>query len=200
MNMLRLEDSLRINSRYPDQARAAALERPRSLAQAVERAAKGLETRLLKPVTGSPAEPAFQSTALLALLTFCYARRLYSSAAIAQQLRRDFTLARADGFGLPDSRVLQEFRSLNRWPLDLCLQAALRFLAEEKIRQGIVTRVKEDCIKTEASRRIVMAMFTDSLEAETGAQPEVRFNARYRIADEHGRSAGQPAASHWKDR
>ena len=182
MSTLGLEDSLRFNARYPEQARAPGLEPPRSLAQAVESAVRGMNIKLLKPVARPEAGPAFQSTALLALLTFCYARQVYSSAAIAEQLHRDFTLFRVDGYGLPDSQVLQQFRSLNRWPLDLCLRSALFFLAEEKIRQGIVTRVKEECIKEEASRRIVTAMFTDSLEPDSDAKSEVRVNPRFRGA------------------
>jgi hypothetical protein len=174
------EQSLRLNPRYLDRARAPALEPPRSLAQAVESAVKGINGNLLKPVAPAHAGPAFQSGALLGLLTFCYARQVYSSVAIAQQLERDFTLFRVDGYGLPDSELLQQFRSLNRLPLDLCLRSALFFLAEEKIRQGIVTHVKEDFIKHEASRRIVMAMFTDSLETSPGRPAEVRLDPRFR--------------------
>ena len=177
-----LEHSLRFNARYPDQPRARALEPPRSLAQAVESAVKGIDNTLFRPVAPPHAGPAFQSNALLALLTFCYARQVYSSAVIAQQLQRDFTLFRVDGYGLPDAQLLQQFRALNRWPLDLCLRSALWFQAEEKIHQGFVTHVKEDHIKREASRRIVMAMFTDSLETEPGEQPQVGWNPQLRFS------------------
>ena len=190
MTTFGLENGLRFNTRYVDQARAPALESPRSLPHAVESAVRGIDIKLLKPVAPVHAGPAFQSTALLALLTFCYARQVYSSAAIAEQLRRDFTLFKVDGYGLPGTPVLQQFRALNRLPLDLCLRSALFFLAQEKIRQGIVTHVKEECIKEEASRRIVMAMFTDSLEMERESQPQVPVERRFRISGRTGSRYG----------
>ena len=181
MDTYGLEQSLRFSPRYLDRARAPSLEQPNSLAQAVESAVRGINSKLIKPVAPTHAGPAFQSTALLALLTFCYARQIYSSVAIAEQLSRDFTLFRVDGYGLPDAQVLQQFRAINRWPLDLCLRSALQFLAEDKIEQGIVTHVKESTIVEEASRRIVMAMFTDSLEVEPGKKEEVRLDPRFRL-------------------
>jgi hypothetical protein len=181
MDNLGLEHSLRFNPRYLDRARAPSLVPPKSLAQAVESAVRGIDSKFIKPVASQNAGPAFQSTALLALLTFCYARQIYSSAAIAEQLSRDFTLFRVDGYGLPDALVLQQFRTINRWPLDMCLRSALLFLAEEKIEQGIITHVKESTINEEASRRIVMAMFTDSLEVEPGKKEEVRLDPRFRL-------------------
>jgi hypothetical protein len=186
MDTYGLGHSLRFNPRYLDRARAPSLEQPKSLAQAVESAVRGIDLKLLKPVAPAHAGPAFQSTALLALLTFCYARQIYSSEAIAEQLSRDFTLFRVDGYGLPDAQLLQHFREINRWPLDLCLRSALLFLVEEKIEQGIVTHVKETTINEEASRRIVMAMFTDSLEVEPGKKTEIRLDPRFRITGNGG--------------
>ena len=186
MTTFGLENGLRFNPRYVDQARAPALELARSLPHAVESAVRGIDIKLLKPVAPVHAGPAFQSTALLALLTFCYARQVYSSAAIAEQLKRDFTLFKVDGYGLPDTQILQQFRALNRWPLDLCLRSALLFLAQEKIRLGVVTHVKEDYIKGEASRRIVMAMFTDSLELERENQSQDLVDPRFRVTDGNG--------------
>jgi hypothetical protein len=188
MTTFELEHGLRFNALYLDRARAAALEPAKSLPQVVESAVRGIDIKLLKPVAPVHAGPAFQSTALLALLAFCYARQVYSSAAIAEQLRRDFTLCKVDGYGLPGTQVLQEFRAFNRWPLDLCLRSALFFLAREKIRQGIVTHVKEEYIKQEASRRIVMAMFTDSLENERENQLQDRVEPRFQISGSNGSS------------
>jgi hypothetical protein len=182
MSNFELEHSLRFNPRYLDQARAPALEPPRSLAQAVESAVRAIDSKMLKPVAPPHAGPAFQGTALLALLTFCYARQVYSSAAIAIQLQRDFALFKVEGYGLPDTLLLQQFRSLNRLPLDLCLRSALFFLAEEKIRQGIVTHVREEHIKDEASRRIVMAMFTDTQESKPVSPPQVKLDPRFRFS------------------
>ena len=199
MSNLGTEYSLRFNPRYNDLARApATLNPPATLAQAVEAAVSRIEARMLKPVAPAEAGPAFQSTALLALLTFCYARQMYSSAAIAKQLQRDFTLFRVHNYGLPDGQVLQRFRSFNRWSLDLCLRSALYFLAEEKIRQGFVTHVRDETIKQEASRRIVMAMFTDSLEMRPGAQPQVQTAARFRISRGSGLAGTRGEPNHSK--
>src|SRR5262245_57334377 len=123
MSTLGLEHSLRFGSRFLERPREPSLGRPRSLAQAVESAVRSIDTKLVKPVAPPHAGPAFQSSTLLALLTFCYARQVYSSAAIAEQLRRDFMLFKVEGYGLPDTLLLQQFRSLNRWPLDLCLRS-----------------------------------------------------------------------------
>jgi hypothetical protein len=108
----------------------------------------------------------FQARSLLALLTFCYARQVYSSNTIATRLKREFGSFRVDGNELPDALMLKLFRHENRGPLGFCLRSALHFLAAEKVRQGFVTRLKEAHITEEANRRITMAMFTDSLETE----------------------------------
>src|SRR5262249_19615823 len=127
------------------------------------------------PVTADPATAVFESRTMLALLTFCYARQVYSSKTIAAQLRRDINF-RMSGQPVPDAAKLQQFRSGNRAVLDFCLRSALLFLAHEKIRQGVVTHVKETHIIQEASRRIVMAMFTDSLELEREDKPELSLH------------------------
>jgi hypothetical protein len=155
---------------------------PRSLAQAVELAVGHVDAASLELVAPTDAGPAFEPPKVLALLTFCYARQLYSSRTIAAQLRRDFNSLRINGNPLPDAAMLKRFRCVNRGALDFCLKSALLFLAEEKVRQGFVTHVKERHIIQEASRRIVMAMFTDSLEMESEREPEAGLELSFEVA------------------
>ena len=160
---------------------------PHSLAQAVEVAVHKVDTNFLRPIASTDARLAFQSRTLLALLTFCYARQVYSSTVIASQLRREFNSLRVHGDDVPDAPALLRFRCENRGPLSFCLKLALRFLAEDKIRQGIVTHVKEAHIEQEADRRIIMAMFTDSLELGKVAKPEALVESCYGVALEQVR-------------
>ena len=43
---------------------------------------------------------------------------------------------------------------------------ALRFLAEQKMARGLITRVDQPRLAEEARRRIIMAMFIDSMEQD----------------------------------
>jgi hypothetical protein len=151
-------------------------KQPRSLAQAVELAAGLVDDRALRPVIQANARLEFQTRTILALLTFCYARQVYSSKVIVAQMRRDFDPIGINDRDLPNAGTLQRFRGENRGPLCFCLKAALQFLAEEKVKQGFVTHVKESHIAHEASRRIVMAMFTDSLEVDQTQKPDFELN------------------------
>ncbi len=170
---------------YPSPQPAAGY--PASLAQAVEVAVDKVDATSLNSVAPADNGLAFQSRTLLALLTFCYARQVYSSAAIAAQLRRDLDSLRADRGEVPDASTLLRFRRENQRPLSFCLGLALRFLADEKIRQGFVTHVKEAHLVREASRRIVMAMFTDSLELGKLPAPESPLDLRFAVACNRGR-------------
>ena len=67
---------------------------------------------------------------------------------------------------LPDADALRRFRIENRGALHCCLMAALRFLMEEKISAGTLTRINRLQLAEEASRRIVMAAFVDSMELD----------------------------------
>src|ERR1039457_685272 len=109
---------------------------------------------------------AFKPQQLLALLTYCYARQIYSSALIAQLLRRDLDLIRLCPEGLPDPEDLRRFRGENREALLFCLKTALRFLLEKKVAAGVLTKISETQLAEEASRRIITAVFLDSMGLE----------------------------------
>lgn len=137
---------------------------PHTLAEAVEYAVNQVDVDCLNPIAHGSVSPVRQARTLLGLLTFCYARQVYSSSDIAKQLSRELLPLRVKDIQAPDPQMLQRFRAENREPLQFCLRSALLFLAREKIRQGVVTHVKPEHIYREANRRVIMAMFTDSIE------------------------------------
>ena len=137
-----------------------------ALAEAVVAAAWQIDETMLAPLDATEGKPLLNPRAILAILTFCYAHRIYGSAEVAARLRSDSSCRRLCEDKVPDANSLRRFRAQNRLALNFCLKAALRFLAEEKMAQGLVAGVKEERLAREASRRIVMAMFTDSLDLD----------------------------------
>jgi hypothetical protein len=137
---------------------------PLTLEQAIQAAVDAIADEALKPLSDDSSQPFAQARALLALMAGCYARQIYSSAAVADQA------AHAPDFpwlwweALPDAAALRRFRAENRAPLQRCLVAALRFQAEQRIFAGVLTRVNRPQLAEEAGRRIVMAAFADSME------------------------------------
>jgi hypothetical protein len=134
-----------------------------SLTTTVETAIGSLDDSDLSPLTGRQRLSAVDAKRLLALLSWSYARELYSSAEIHSRLRRGGTAELWDS-GLPDVAGICRFRLENRRALESCLQVALRFLAAQKVAEGIVTRINEEHIAAEATRRIIAAIFIDSIE------------------------------------
>jgi hypothetical protein len=172
MMTVNLENDTRaFAGRYVQAAGTKVQQYPQTLVEAVEMAVDQVDASWLCPITNADAGPAFQPRTMLGLLTFCYARQVYSSSDIAAQLRFELKPFWTNGIDLPDSLMLQRFRSENQGAITHCLKSTLVFLAEEKIRQGVVTHVKRAHLASEASRRIIMAMFTDSLEAPGEANP-----------------------------
>jgi transposase len=159
-----------------------------SLAKAVEAAARAVDSNTLIPVAPVDAGQALQPKALLAVLAFSYARQIYASIDIEASLRGDskFRLLCREQF--PDARILRRFRRENREALLACLTAALRFLAEQKVAQGIVTRVNEAHVTEEANRRIIMAMFTDSLEVSKDQTRDTPVDLCYLFANRRPRT------------
>ena len=155
----------------------------RSLAQTVRAAARTVDENRLRPVAPLDGGLACQPRTLLTLLTYCYARQNYSSAEVVAQLRRDANFAPLCHDELPDARTIRRFRRENREPLQLCLEAALRFVAEQKVAEGIVTRVNEDQIVEEARRRIIMAMFVDSVDTDQDQTSDAPIDLCYLFAN-----------------
>src|SRR5664280_2086549 len=111
---------------------------PGSLAEAVEAAVTAVNESGLVPLACSG-----NGRALLALLTFSYARQIYASSDVAARLWNDPSVRDLSGDALPDAWTLRRNRRDNREALTSCLRAALRFLAGRKLAQGFVTRVCE---------------------------------------------------------
>ena len=154
-----------------------------SLAQSVQAAARTVDGNRLRSVAPLDGGLACQSRTLLTLLTYCYARQIYSSADVMALLRADVNFVQLCHDELPDARTIRRFRRENRESLQLCLEAALRFVAEQKVADGIVTRVNEDQIVEEARRRIIMAMFVDSVDVDTDQGSDAPIDLCYLFAN-----------------
>ena len=136
--------------------------------QAIRAAVNTVDPNTLHPVAPNNAGPAFQPKELLASIIDCYARQIYGSTEIEVRLASN-TDTRPFGLtGWPDAHLIQEFRRDNRKPIQLCLMTALWLLGQQKVKDGTVTRVNTTNLAAEASRRIIMAMFTDSMELGEG--------------------------------
>ena len=155
----------------------------RSLAHAIEAAAHEIDARLLTSVAPVDAGHALQPRTLLALLAFSYARQIYASEEIESFLGADRNFGLLCREQKPDARTLRRFRRENREALLVCLKAGLRFLAAQKVEQGLVTHVNENRVADEASRRIIMALFTDSMATDKDQTTDVPMDLCYLFAN-----------------
>ena len=156
-----LRPSRTLETRCLGEARASD---PRSLTQAVRSAVRAIEEAALQRVARCDAGLAFEPRTLLALLSYCYARDIYGSAEVEDVLRRDVNFRQICHNEFPGARVIRRFRRENREALHRCLTAALRALAEaapQADNEAAGSAVAED-----ASRRIMKAMFIDSMETD----------------------------------
>jgi len=139
---------------------------PGTIRQAVQDAVDAIEDDLLKGISSGEAPPFAQARAALVLLTLCYARKIYSSADAASLVPPDLCIACLCGDKLADACILRRFRADNREAIHCSLTAALHFLVTQKIAAGVVTKASLGHSAAEASRRIIMAMFVDSMELD----------------------------------
>jgi transposase len=158
------------------------------LAKAVEAAVRAVDSNTLTPVAPVDAGVALQPKALLAVLAFSYARQIYASSDIEASLRGDSNFRQLCREQFPDARMLRRFRRENRKAVLTCVTAALRFLAEQKVAQGLVTHVNEAHVNEEANRRIIMAMFTDSLAATKDQTRDTPVDLCYLFANRRPRT------------
>ena len=66
--------------------------------------------------------------------------------------------------------------------------AALRFLADQKVADGIVTKVSEAQLAEDASRRIIMSMFIDSTELDGDGASDAPVELCYLFANRGARA------------
>jgi hypothetical protein len=139
---------------------------PRTIRQAIELAVEAIDDDSLKGLSPEESPPFAEARAMLASLTLCYARQIYRSTDAACVVARDLSFPCLHGGELPDACVLRRFRAENREAIQRCLTAALRFLVEQKISSGVVTKVSVPQVAEEARRRVIIAMFEDSTEQD----------------------------------
>ena len=90
----------------------------------------------------------------------------YSSESAATLAARDPDFPWLWWEDFPDARALRRFRAENHAALHDCLTAVLQWLAEQKKIAGELTKINGPQLAQEASRRITMAAFADSVELE----------------------------------
>jgi hypothetical protein len=139
-----------------------------SFNQAIWAAIDTVDPGTLQPVAPRDAGAAFQPRALLASIVCCYARQIYGSSEIEAVLARNMDTRPPGLNAWPDAHMIREFRRNNRKAIQLCLITALCLLGQQKVQDGIVTKVSDTHFTDEASRRIIMAMFTDSMDLGAG--------------------------------
>lgn len=189
MTTLEPETKLRAARRIPASAfQTFVRNTPRNLEQAVHAAVCAVGDHQLKPLAPGDVGPFAQTRALLALVTHSYARQLYSSLDLSDIARRDPDFGRVGGEGFPDAETIRNFRAANREVVHQCLVRALHFLMEQKISLGLVTKVNDSQLAEEASRRIIMATFLDSLELDGGHTGNPPVEISYLFAN--GRAPG----------
>jgi transposase len=154
----------------------------------MEAAVRAVDSNTLTPVAPVNAGLALQPKALLAVLAFSYARQIYASSDIEGSLRGDSNFRLLCREECPDARMLRRFRRANHKPLLTRLTAALRFLAEQKVAQGLVTHVNEARVIEDANRRVIMAMFTDSLAASKDQTRDTPVDLCYLFANRRQRT------------
>lgn len=147
---------------------------PRTLRGAIQEAVDKIEDDALDLLLPNNFMTLSQARDVLASLTLCYARQIYKTTDTAVVVARDLSFPSLYGGKVPDAAVLRRFRAQNTDPLRRCLTAALHFLVEQKVLSGVVTKARLPQIAEEAGRRIIMAMFVDSIDAEEEAANAAR--------------------------
>jgi len=152
-----------------------------SIAHAIESKAQSLANDMICPVTCADGLP-IDSRTLLALLACCYACQTYRSEDVAAAVRRDVTFRVRCLGASPDTRTIRRFRRKNRAALHQCLVAGLRVLAEKKLEAGLVHKICETSLEDEARRRIIMALFMDSMELDRDQTTDIPTEMSYLFA------------------
>ena len=152
-----------------------------SLAHAIETVAQSLDDNMIWKLNCEDGLP-MDSRMLLALLSCCYARQTFRSADVAAAVRNDAVFRQRCLGGSPDARAIRRFRRKNRAALHACLVAGLRCLAQEKRERGLISRICEKSLEDEARRRIIMAMFIDSMELDRDQTTDIPTEMSYLFA------------------
>jgi hypothetical protein len=160
---------------------------PRTLEQAICAVVCAVEDGSIKRLSPNDPRPFDQSRAALALITRCYAQQIYSSAQITGIAKCDPDFPRLWGEEHPDAQSFRQFRAENRETIHRCLVMVLRFIGEQKISLGVLTKVSDAQLAEEASRRIIMATFIDSMELDAAHVADPPAEISYLFANNRAR-------------
>jgi transposase len=147
----------------------------KALADLVLEAVRNVGGDELNPPTPTESAPALQPRALLAILIYCYANRVYGSYDIEQMMHEDTAFRALCGREYPDGRQLRRFRRHNHAVLKRTLEEALRGAwkqgpignGDAKLSSnGLTDPAAHDWITQEAESRIEQAMFIDQMTME----------------------------------
>jgi hypothetical protein len=145
------------------------LQRPAqstSVAQVIDAKARAMPEKAL---VGIKSEDGFSvdSHTFLAFLACCYTLKIYGSAEVAAAASKDVSFRDRCLDATLTARMVRRFRRKNRAVLHTCLVAGLRVQAAQKLQTRVIHKICERSLKEEACRRIVMAMFMDSMELDS---------------------------------
>jgi len=102
---------------------------------------------------------------MLGLVTYCYAKGIYGSSEVAQELRN-----RMQQNSIPDAKTIRRFRRLNRGVLQTTLEKALRLIRRSRRKKapvpapGIESSASDETIimtRREAADKIETAAIID---------------------------------------
>jgi transposase len=147
----------------PARTDSRAAPAPQSLSQAVQQTVRSVDDARLRRVAPKDAGPAYDPRTLLAIMTYSYAREIYSSADIEDMLRRDQPFRQLCQNEFPGSRIFRRFRRENREVLQNCLFEVLRWVMSAPGPDS-PNPITDDDIALATSRRMSAAMFVDSME------------------------------------
>src|ERR1051325_3624009 len=134
--------------------------------ETVRNAVRGVAESGLRPVARRDSGLAYQPRALLALLTYCYAKEIYGSADIERVMQKDTLFRVVCGQEFPDARMLRRFRRENRAALQACLSDVLR-LSQPSSNGRVGAGCDGEQSGDEALRRLDMAACLDTLELDS---------------------------------
>jgi hypothetical protein len=138
------------------------------------------------PVVAPKAGNALQAKDLLGAVAYCYAKGVYSSSEIEDQMLRDAKLRAATNDEIPDAKTIRRFRRLNRDAITQTLEKWYRKLRKTKPTTEVMPGAEPPVpapvsaatnaapsdgntsfiVKREATDRLDKAAFIDNMEQE----------------------------------
>lgn len=139
---------------------------PTSLTRAVRAAVRATDEGTLRPIARRDAGFAYEPTTLLTLLSYCYARDIFASADVEDILRRDAIFRQLCNNEFPGRCLIRRFRRENREALQRCLADVLRTISASSRHAVPGHEMNQVDPDDEAGRRIMKAVFIDSMASD----------------------------------